>query len=60
MMTIPPGTANGKRLRLKGLGLPGRDGNNGDQYVKINIDIKPDMSEEEKEIYRKIKAIYEK
>lgn len=60
MMTIPPGTANGKRLRLKGLGLPGRDGNNGDQYVKINIDIKPDMSEEEKELYRKIKAIYEK
>jgi curved DNA-binding protein len=59
IVTIPPGTSSGKRLRLKGLGLPGRGGQKGDQYVRINIDIKPDINEEEKELYRKIKAIYE-
>jgi curved DNA-binding protein len=59
-VTIPPGTPAGRRLRLKGKGLPGRGGNNGDQYVKININIATDIKEEEKELYRQIRAIYEK
>ena len=59
-VTIPPGTPAGRRLRLKGKGLPGRQGDNGDQYVKININIATDIKEEEKELYRQIRAIYEK
>ena len=59
-LTIPPGTISGRRLRLKGKGLPARDGNHGDQYVKININIPADISEDEKELYRKIREIYEK
>lgn len=59
-VTIPPGTPNGRRLRLKGKGLPGREGNNGDQYIKININIPSAISEEEKELYRQIRSIYEK
>jgi curved DNA-binding protein len=59
-VTIPPGTPAGRRLRLKGKGLPGRGGDNGDQYVKININIATDIKEEEKELYRQIRAIYEK
>ncbi len=59
-LTIPPGTVSGRRLRLKGKGLPTRDGNHGDQYVKININIPADISEDEKELYRKIREIYEK
>jgi len=60
IVSIPPGTSSGKRLRLKGLGLPGYGGQKGDQFVRINIDIKANISEEEKELYRKIKTIYEK
>jgi curved DNA-binding protein len=59
-VTIPPGTPAGRRLRLKGKGLPGRQGDNGDQYVKININIATDIKEKEKELYRQIRAIYEK
>lgn len=59
-VTIPPGTPNGRRLRLKGQGLPGRQGNNGDQYVKINISLPSAISDEEKELYRKIRAIHER
>lgn len=60
IVTIPPGTASGKRLRLQGLGLPGRSGQKGDQYVRVNIEVGPSISEEEKELYRQIRAIYEK
>jgi curved DNA-binding protein len=56
MVTVPPGTTSGKRLRLRELGLPGRGGLKGDQFVKINIDIKPDISEEERELYRQNKG----
>ncbi|MEN6349675.1 MAG: J domain-containing protein [Syntrophomonas sp.] len=59
-VTIPPGTTNGRRLRLKGQGLPGPKGNNGDQYVQINISLPSTMSDEEKELYRKIRAIHER
>ena len=59
-VTIPPGTPNGRRLRLKGQGLPGRQGNNGDQYVKIDISLPSAISDEEKELYRKIRAIHER
>ena len=59
-VTIPPGTPAGRRLRLKGKGLPGRQGDSGDQYIKININITTDIKEEEKELYRQIRAIYEK
>ena len=59
-VTIPPGTPDGRKLRLKGKGLPGRGGNNGDQYIKININISPVISEEEKKLYRQIRAIHER
>ncbi|MDD3852552.1 MAG: DnaJ C-terminal domain-containing protein [Syntrophomonadaceae bacterium] len=59
-LTIPPGTFSGRRLRLKDKGLPARDGSHGDQYVKININIPANISEDEKELYRKIREIYEK
>lgn len=39
-LTIPPGTSSGRRLRLKGKGLPGK-GNPGDLYTLIRI-IPPD------------------
>lgn len=39
-MTIPPGTQNDQRFRLKGKGLPPLGGGpRGDQFVKIKVDI---------------------
>jgi curved DNA-binding protein len=36
-ITIPPGTADGKRLRLRGQGVARPDGAAGDLYLKIHI-----------------------
>src|SRR5439155_1762293 len=36
---IPPGTSSGKRLRLRGKGMPDRAGGAGDHYVTVQIDV---------------------
>ena len=52
-LKIPAGIRVGKRLRLKGKGLPVRGGR-GDEYVQIKIDLPDSLSAEEEELYRKI------
>lgn len=53
-VTVPPLSRTGKRLRLRGRGLPRKDGRKGDQYLKIVIDIPRQLSEEELALYRKM------
>lgn len=55
-LKIQPGIHAGQRLRLRNKGLP-KNGGFGDLYFKISIDIPKDQSEEEKELYQKIRAI---
>lgn len=50
---IPQGTRAGRRLRLRGKGLPRKEGR-GDQYVLIKIDIPDSLSEKERELYRQL------
>lgn len=57
MVNVPPGSHNGQRLRLKGRGMPTRDGQKGDLYARLKIDIPREMSEEEKDLYNKIQDI---
>jgi len=59
-VTIPAGSHNGSRLRLKGKGLPLKEGGRADQYVLLQIDTPRDLSEEEIALYRKLKEIREK
>jgi len=47
---IPPGTASGKRLRLKGKGLPDRSGAPGHHYVTVQIDVPGDLDDEAKKL----------
>ena len=54
MVRIPAGTGTGKRLRLRGKGLPGRGGARGDQYVRIKIDIPTHLTSEEEQLYRRL------
>jgi len=56
-MTVPAGSHNGRRMRIKGKGLPKKDGTRGDQYVRIKIDIPRDLSDEERELYRRLQEI---
>jgi molecular chaperone DnaJ len=47
---IPPGTSSGVRLRLKGKGAPGNNGDQGDHYVTVHIDVPRDIDEDAKKL----------
>ncbi len=51
-LKIPPGTSSGKRLRLKGLGVPLDKGGHGDLYAEIQIVIPDSLDEESLELVR--------
>jgi DnaJ-class molecular chaperone len=44
---VPPGTSSGKKLRLRGKGLPDRTGA-GDHYITVQIDVPSDLDDEGK------------
>ena len=52
---IPPGIQNGQKLRLKGKGLPmrGKD-DNGDLFVRIEINIPKYLTERQKELWEEL------
>jgi curved DNA-binding protein len=50
-LTIPPNTASGRKLRLKGRGLPGKSP--GDLYATVRIEAPPANTEDEKTAYRR-------
>jgi curved DNA-binding protein len=43
-LKVPPGTAAGNQLRLRGLGLPREDGKRGDLYAVARIQVPPSSS----------------
>jgi DnaJ-class molecular chaperone len=51
-LKIPPGTSSGKRLRLKGLGVPNDKGGHGDLYAELQIVIPDSLDEESLELVR--------
>ncbi len=52
---IPPGTANGQRLRLRGRGLPQpKSEERGDLYVVADIEMPPQISSGEKELWEQL------
>lgn len=56
-VTVPPGSRAGTRLRLRGKGLPAKEGGRGDQYVRIVIDVPAAASAEEERLYRRLREI---
>lgn len=57
ILTVPPMSHNGQKLRLRSKGWPGKDGSRGDEYVKIIIDIPHSLSHGEREIYQRLAEI---
>ena len=55
-LKIPPGSQSGRRLRLKGRGLPGRpDGHPaGDQYVELSVRVPPADSDAARAFYERM------
>jgi len=57
-LNIPAGTSGGKLFRLKGLGMPEmNNGKQGDFYVKTNISVPENLSEKEKEMFKKLSKL---
>jgi curved DNA-binding protein len=51
---IPSGTQNGQRLRVRGRGLPAREGEAGDLYVIARVQMPKELSEKEKELWSEL------
>jgi len=52
---VPPGIQNGQKLRLKEKGLPMRDNDdNGDLFVRIEINIPKFLTERQKELWEEL------
>ncbi len=47
---VPPGTASGKKLRLRGKGVPDRSGDAGDHYITVQIDVPKTLDDDEKKL----------
>jgi curved DNA-binding protein len=57
-LRIPPGSANGQQLRMRGQGLPrGRTGERGDLYVVITVQVPEQVSAEERDLWEKLSQV---
>lgn len=56
MLTIPPGTSSGKKLRIKGHGVRPKNQEPGDLYAEIQVVIPPGLTEVEREQIAAISA----
>jgi curved DNA-binding protein len=53
-LKIPAGSSSGKRLRLKGRGMPGKT--TGDQYVELMIVLPAEISDKARALYEQLKT----
>jgi curved DNA-binding protein len=56
-LRVPPGTAAGSQLRLRGLGLPGEGGARGDLYATVRIMTPSPVSAEESALWEQLARI---
>jgi curved DNA-binding protein len=59
LITIPEGTHDGRSFRLKGKGMPfyGKNNQHGDMIVKTRVQLPSGLSEEQKELLKKIRQL---
>ena len=57
---IPPGTQNGKIMRIKGKGMPvyNKEGQFGDLFLEIVVLVPEKLTEEQKELFRNLQASF--
>jgi len=55
-LTIPAGSSSGRRLRLRGKGIP-RPGGPGDLLVQIMVVVPANLTDEQRRLYEQLKAL---
>lgn len=56
-LKIPPGTGSGRRLRLRGRGMPCSRGAGGDLYAVVKIMVPKRLSQQEKELFERLREV---
>ena len=56
-LNIPPGSQNGRKLRLRGKGLPKRDGSRGDLIAELDVCIPDSLNENEEKLFKELARI---
>jgi curved DNA-binding protein len=51
---VPPGTSSGRRLRLRGRGLPSPRGQPGDLYAEVQIMVPSTLSDQERRLFEQL------
>lgn len=54
---VPPGSSTGRRLRLRGEGMPNPRGAAGDLYAEIKVMVPPKPSARERELFEQLAAV---
>ena len=54
LLTVPPGTRSGRKLRLRGRGLANGRGGHGDLYATVHIDVPTTLSDRERELFKQL------
>jgi curved DNA-binding protein len=54
---VPPGSSTGRRLRLRGQGMPGPRGGHGDLYATLKVAVPKRLSAEERELFERLAAV---
>ncbi|MFP5213313.1 MAG: DnaJ C-terminal domain-containing protein [Acidobacteriota bacterium] len=54
-MKVPPGSQSGRKLRLRGKGMPNPKGSAGDLYVVMRVVVPRKPSERERELYEELR-----
>ncbi len=55
-VTVPAGSSSGRRLRLRGEGIPGPRGAAGDLYAEVRIMVPPRLTDRERQLYEDLAA----
>src|SRR2546423_5905254 len=53
---LPAGSSSGRRLRLRGEGMPDRQGRPGDLYAKVQIMVPRELDERERQLFEELRG----
>ena len=56
-VTVPPGSSSGRRLRLRGQGMPRRRGEPGDLYAELRVVVPSRLTDRERELYEELAQV---
>jgi curved DNA-binding protein len=56
-LRVPPGSSTGRRLRLRGQGMPGPRGGHGDLYAVLKVEVPKKPTDEERELFEQLARV---